>query len=702
MSLSKPSNQHNYVTNISKLINPLSDNTISLYDALNNVAHQLVEMMQYPDNTGVKIVLNGWNIETSSYDPDTSTISQSIIINGVECGLIKVSHHNLSAIQKKAPLSSDDYLLIKNASELIGLNFSSPPAELNNEIINRPDIQLQQVLNFSPVMAFVWELTEGWPVMYAADSIKQLGYTPDDFLNRKINYEDIIHPHDLKHTAEEVNTSISNGATDFIQTYRIKSQDGQFKWIRDWSHIVRNAQGTAIFIQGIIVDMTDSVRLEQRTSHFMQTVHSLYVSLDTNGFITEVNDKTCELLRTNKTKLIGQNLIDTFVPEEKRENASNEMKNTITNNIPGDIRSLETDMTSSDGKIHLVHWSYTTEIDSNGDVDRINAFGLDITKYSETSLRLKDLTDNIPGAVFQYDLYPDGQDSITSMSKGCEDIWEIDRNAIEKDPSLVWALMYPDDIIEMQNSISVSANKLSRWTHEWRIVTNTGKLKWLRGSGLPHRNSSGVVSWNSILTDITSDKNNAENITKALIKTVQVLAAALEKRDPYTAGHEQTVAEIAVKIGKKMELDPHLLKGLELSAMIHDVGKIAIPAEILSKPNHLLDAEFELIKLHSETGAELVRDIDFEWPIADTILQHHERYDGSGYPQGLVGEDILLEARIIGVADTLEAMATHRPYRHALGIEKAAAEILDGKGTRYDPNVAEACLALIESREIIL
>jgi HD-GYP domain-containing protein (c-di-GMP phosphodiesterase class II) len=155
-------------------------------------------------------------------------------------------------------------------------------------------------------------------------------------------------------------------------------------------------------------------------------------------------------------------------------------------------------------------------------------------------------------------------------------------------------------------------------------------------------------------------------------------------------------------LGEELGLPAKRLTGLELAGLVHDVGKIQVPAEILSKPGRLTDLERALVKQHPVVGARLLDGIEFEWPIQAIIRQHHERMDGSGYPEGLKGDDILLEARIIAVADTLEAMASHRPYRPAQGIEEAAAEIREGAGTRYDPEVAAACLKLIDEQRLPL
>jgi len=174
--------------------------------------------------------------------------------------------------------------------------------------------------------------------------------------------------------------------------------------------------------------------------------------------------------------------------------------------------------------------------------------------------------------------------------------------------------------------------------------------------------------------------------------TVEALSTIVEVRDPYTAGHEHRVAELAVTIAREMGLTDEQIKGIHLGSSVHDLGKIQVPAEILNMPRRLSEIEYKLVQLHSQAGYDILKDIDFPWPIAQMVLQHHERLDGSGYPQGLKGEAIMLEARILCVADVVEAMASHRPYRPGLGIDQALDEIKQGRDTIYDPDVADACL----------
>ncbi len=193
-------------------------------------------------------------------------------------------------------------------------------------------------------------------------------------------------------------------------------------------------------------------------------------------------------------------------------------------------------------------------------------------------------------------------------------------------------------------------------------------------------------------------KENEKKLKNNLVESVALLAAMVEMRDPYTAGHQHRVAEIAVAIARNLQLPEEQVEGIQLASVLHDVGKIKVPVEILSKPARLSPIEFSLVKEHSQYGYDLLKSVDYPWPIAQMVLQHHERIDGSGYPQGLKGDQILLEARIIAVADVTESMMTHRPYRPALGVDAALKEIQDHRGTLFDPAVVDACVKLFREQ----
>jgi putative nucleotidyltransferase with HDIG domain len=186
------------------------------------------------------------------------------------------------------------------------------------------------------------------------------------------------------------------------------------------------------------------------------------------------------------------------------------------------------------------------------------------------------------------------------------------------------------------------------------------------------------------------------------MQTIEVMALTIEKRDPYTAGHQKQVAQIATAIAHKMQLPDHQIDGINLGGLVHDIGKVYVPAEILNRPGRLTDEEMALIRAHPAVGHDIVKGVEFGWPVADMVLQHHERVNGSGYPNGLMGDQIILEARILAVADVIEAMAAHRPYRPALGIEQALREIETNRGNLYDPQVVDAALHLFREDDYII
>ena len=191
-----------------------------------------------------------------------------------------------------------------------------------------------------------------------------------------------------------------------------------------------------------------------------------------------------------------------------------------------------------------------------------------------------------------------------------------------------------------------------------------------------------------------AEAGHAARLEQAMRGTIQALASTLDVRDPYTTGHQQRVTQLAVAIGARLDLPRERLQGLELASMIHDIGKIAVPAEILTRPGRLSPLEFLLVQGHADAGHDILAGIDFPWPIAEIVRQHHERLDGSGYPRHLAGDAILPEARVLAVADVVEAMSSHRPYRPGLGVEVALAQIRADRGTLFDPEVVDACVAV--------
>jgi len=244
------------------------------------------------------------------------------------------------------------------------------------------------------------------------------------------------------------------------------------------------------------------------------------------------------------------------------------------------------------------------------------------------------------------------------------------------------------------------------YDEELEIVTARGNCIWIRTLGEAVRDAAGaIIAVEGAFQDI-NDRKKAEvelkktlkNLRKALGTIIQVLVSAVETRDPYTAGHQVRTADLARSIAMELKLSGEQVEGIRMAGSIHDIGKLSVPAEILSKPTKLTDIEYALIKEHPRRGYELLRDVESPWPLAQIVLQHHERLDGSGYPEGRKGDEIFLEARIMAVADVVEAMASHRPYRPGLGLKAALEEISRNRSRLYDAAVVDACLSLFHER----
>ena len=237
--------------------------------------------------------------------------------------------------------------------------------------------------------------------------------------------------------------------------------------------------------------------------------------------------------------------------------------------------------------------------------------------------------------------------------------------------------------------------------------TTPDGIRWLTTDKIPYKDKEGKVAGVIGLSkDITVQRKSEQKLQqtyqrlkKTMDATIDTMSKIIEAKDPYTSGHQHRVCQLAVSLAQELGFAEDKIERIRIASLIHDIGKIGLPTEILSRPTKLTEIEFSLIKNHSQIGYDILSSIEFFYPIAQIILQHHERPNGTGYPNNLKGDEFLLEAKIIGVADVVEAMSSHRPYRPALGTEKALEEISQNKGILYDPEVVDACLKLFKEKE---
>ena len=337
-------------------------------------------------------------------------------------------------------------------------------------------------------------------------------------------------------------------------------------------------------------------------------------------------------------------------------------------------------------------------------------------KQSEEKLReseekyaslIHDAIDSLPSGIFIID-----RDlKIVWANRTIEDFFGIDKNSLigcDKRKTIKERIKYIFEDPEQFEKATLRTYKNNTYVEKFEChVLPSGKRKerFLLHWSIPIRTGALVGGRVEHYYDITEQKRAKEKLQQSydkLKKTfwqiVRTLSAITEIKDPYTAGHQWRVTKLACAIGTEMGFPNDRIEKIYIAGLLHDLGKIAIPAEILNKSRKLTEAEYNLIKTHSQIGYDILKNIEFSEPIAQIVLQHHEMIDGSGYPQGLKGEEILLEAKILAVADVVEAMSFHRPYRPALGLDKALEEISKNKGILYDPKVVDTCLKLFTEK----
>jgi PAS domain S-box-containing protein/putative nucleotidyltransferase with HDIG domain len=319
----------------------------------------------------------------------------------------------------------------------------------------------------------------------------------------------------------------------------------------------------------------------------------------------------------------------------------------------------------------------------------------------ENEERLRDIIFNIADWVWEVD--ENGVYTYSSQ-KGIDFLGESPRDIVGKTP---FDFMPPDEAKRVAAIFSeIVANKAPiKDLENWNIGRNGERICFLT-NGVPILDKQGnFKGYRGVDKDITERKQSEkqlqdtlENLRKSFDTIIQVMVSAVEVRDPYTAGHQIRSADLACAIATEMGLPQEKIDAIRMAGSIHDIGKLSIPAEILSKPTKLTEIEFSLIKEHALRGFEMLKDVESPWPLAKIVHQHHERMDGSGYPKNLKGEEILIEARILSVADVVEAIASHRPYRAGLGIDAALNEIEKNRGICYDDAVVDACLRLFREK----
>ena len=451
-----------------------------------------------------------------------------------------------------------------------------------------------------------------------------------------------------------------------------------------------------------------------KVQNYLDIAEVMISAVDKNGIITLANRKCCDVLGYQEDELLGNNWFRLCVPPHEYDQAWSRFSDFLTS-AEITAPNYEQVLLTKQGEQRTARRKTRKLLNGEGEVIGTLTSGEDITEQKriqqalqENEERLSNIINNSTNVFYAHDC----DQNITFISPQCEQLLGFTSDEIKTK----WKTLATDNLVNAEGAAllkkALSTGRVQP-PYEMELRTKGSRNVWLEVHEAPVLENGKVPGMVGSLTDITArrraelesqqtmaalkivneDLRSArDRIQGTMEATIRTIARTVEVRDPYTAGHHRRVADLAQLIAEEMGLEDELVKAIELAAVIHDLGKIQVPAEILSKPGKLTEIEFGLVKTHPEVGYRLLKDIDFPWPLAEIIHQHHERMDGSGYPRGLKGEMITLESRIIGVADTVEAMSSHRPYRAALGIERALDQIRNDRGTFYDAEVVDACL----------
>ncbi len=533
--------------------------------------------------------------------------------------------------------------------------------------------------------------------------------------------------------------------------HRIIRKDGELRWVSDTIILFKDASGKLLSYDGVIRDITERKRAEQLiqdektfSESLIQSLPDIFFVIDRQGTMVQGGKKGAELLGIPLEQLRGTNVLAN-VHEEDRSLIAQKIRDAFEKGAAeGEARLLM--------KNGIRDYILTgTRVETQRGVNVIG-LGVDITgrKQAENALRRANRALQTLSAGNLALVHSADEDELLRavtkviVEKGGYSLAVVDYAETDPERSLrpvAWSgleesaywgknLTWADTErgqLPASRAIRSGTAQVCRDIagdpafKPWRDATRGYGYASNIGLPLAHDGKTfGALSIYSaeadafdvgevrLLEELADDlaygivalRTRAEHeqavsvLRQSLEQSIETIAATVEARDPYTAGHQRRVSELATAIAREMGLPEEQINGIHLAAIIHDLGKIHIPAEILSKPGKLNDIEFMLIKTHPQAGYDILKDVKFPWPIADIILQHHERLDGSGYPQGLKGDQILLESRIMTVADVIEAMSSHRPYRAALGVMAALSEVDRGRGSAYDPAVVDACMRL--------
>ena len=496
---------------------------------------------------------------------------------------------------------------------------------------------------------------------------------------------------------------IEKGEAEEDSETTIRCKDGKVKTISWNSRNLTDSQGKIIGSISIGRDITEYKQAEQAMLESEKRYRELFNHMSSGVIIYEakengrdfiiknINPAVEKIEKIKKEDILGKSVLKVF-PAVKDSSLFKVFQEVWKTGKPQQhLLSLYQDQRITGWRENYIYRLPSGEIVAV--YDDITERRLAEKKLKESEEKYRTVFENTGTAM----IIVEEDMTISVANRQVEQLSGYSKKEIEN--KMKWTeLVIPEDLERMKeyHLLRRKEKGSAPTSYEFSLRDKLGGIKniWLNIGIIPGTKKS-VAS----LTDITARKAYEGKLKKSIKDVIYTIGKITETRDPYTSGHQLKVSKLATAIAQEMKLPQDKIEGIRIASLVHDIGKISIPSEILSKPSKLSEIEYRLIKNHSQIGYDILKSIEFPWPIAQIVLQHQERLNGSGYPQGLKGDDILLEAKIIAVADVIEAMSSHRPYRPALGIDKALKEISQNRGILYDSEVVDACIKLFKEKD---
>ncbi len=528
-------------------------------------------------------------------------------------------------------------------------------------------------------------------------AVASLGFSVEEMTGQRSDA--IIHPEDREMVEKRSREMLRGGHTAPYE-FRTVTKQGQIRWLMQIVSPILYEGRPAIL--GNAIDVTELKRAEdalreseERYRTIIENMEDGYHEVDIKGNFTFFNESMRKIFGYEREEMLGMNNRQ-YADEENTRKVYQVYNRVYQTGEP--VKDFEWQIIRKDGDRRDIEVSISLIRDREGHPAGFRGIVRDTTerKRAEEALRraeerYRSIFENAQEGIFQTTSegrYLTANRALATIL-GYDSPEDLMTTVIDIPTQL---FVNPEDrkvLLKMINDQSLVKG------FETQFYRKDGSIIWVSVNQHAVRDAGGrVLYYEGFNEDITAKRHSVERIRTALKATVQAIAVTVETRDPYTAGHQRRVSDLARAIATEMNLPTDKIDGIRTGAVIHDLGKISVPAEILTKPTKLTDLEFGIIKTHAQSGYDILKDIEFPWPIARMVLEHHERMDGSGYPNGLVAKEMLLESKILSVADVVEAIASHRPYRPSFGIDAALKELENNKGKLYDPGVVDACLRI--------